>query len=112
MNWFKQFYSEIALSPLSHWLETLPGHLAAWHKDALHGDFKKWCKLVDQLPETAPSVFNFSDKVEIGNASDISEYEAKKITGLLKQFMPWLLHLLYISFFFMGKNKAHNYPFN
>lgn len=96
MNWFNEFYREVALSPLSHWLETLPSHLAAWHKDALHGDFKKWCKLIDQLPDTAPSTINFSDRVEIGSATDISEYETKKITGLLKQFMPWRKGPFYI----------------
>lgn len=89
MIWFQQFYQEIALSPLSHWLETLPAHLTKWHKDALHGDFKKWCKLVEQLPHTSPSLIDFKDKVQIGVAADISEYQRKQITGLLKQFMPW-----------------------
>lgn len=89
MNWFKQFYQDIALSPLSHWLETLPAHLATWHKEALHGDFKKWCKLVEQLPETKPTGIDFSNQVQIGLASDITEYQSKQITGLLKQFMPW-----------------------
>lgn len=89
MDWFKQFYSEIALSPLSHWLETLPGHLANWHKEALHGDFKKWCKLVDQLPKTSSSVFEFKDEVRLGTGADITDYQARQITGLLKQFMPW-----------------------
>ena len=89
MKWFNEFYQEIALSPLSHWLETLPQHLAKWHRDALHGDFKKWCKLLDQLPETSTSVVDFTDKVRLGLAEDISEYQQKQITGLLKQFMPW-----------------------
>lgn len=89
MKWFNTFYKEIATSPLSHWLETLPAHLAVWHKDALHGEFKKWCKLLTQLPDTTASCVDFNDKVQIGLAADISDYEQKKIAGLLKQFMPW-----------------------
>ena len=31
-QWFNQFYAAIAQSPLSHWLETLPGQLKHWQK--------------------------------------------------------------------------------
>lgn len=39
---FGRFYQQIAVGPLSHWLETLPAQLAAWKKKAytvgsLHG---------------------------------------------------------------------------
>ncbi|MFT7218242.1 MAG: tRNA (mo5U34)-methyltransferase, partial [Paraglaciecola sp.] len=42
MNWFNHFYQQIADSPLSHWLEVLPGQIASWQKKQLHGDFNKW----------------------------------------------------------------------
>ncbi len=29
---FNHFYQRIALSPLSHWLETLPAQVAAWQR--------------------------------------------------------------------------------
>jgi hypothetical protein len=35
---FSNFYQLIAKSPLSHWLETLPAQVAAWQRDALHGN--------------------------------------------------------------------------
>ncbi len=89
MKWFYQFYQEIAPTSLGHWLETLPTHLAKWHKEALHGDFKKWCKLLEQLPDTTPAKVDLFNEVRIGSASDITEYQQKQITGLLKQFMPW-----------------------
>lgn len=96
MHWFNQFYRDIALSPLSEWLNTLPTALHQWHKEALHGDFKKWCKLVDQLPKTTPSKFTFEDEVRLGCAEDIDDYTQKKIIGLLKQFMPWRKGPFYI----------------
>lgn len=89
VNWFNDFYKQIADSPLSHWLEVLPGQVAHWQQAQLHGEFGKWVKLLNKLPETRPSVINLKDRVEIGSVDDIDEYTQRQITGLLKQFMPW-----------------------
>ena len=89
VNWFNDFYKQIADSPLSHWLEVLPAQIATWKKEQLHGDFAKWVKLLSKLPETTPSNINLQDKVEFGQAADISEYTQKHISGLLRQFAPW-----------------------
>lgn len=89
MNWFKAFYQQIAMTKLSPWLETLPSQLARWEKESQHGEFAKWCRLLEKLPETSPSSIAFGNLVKIGEKSDIDEYTQKKILGLLKQFMPW-----------------------
>jgi tRNA (mo5U34)-methyltransferase len=89
VNWFNDFYKHIADSPLSHWLEVLPAQIASWQKEQQHGDFTKWIKLLNKLPEITPSSINLQNKVEFGHASDISEYAQKQVVGLLKQFMPW-----------------------
>lgn len=89
VNWFNDFYKQIADSALSHWLEVLPAQIATWQKEQLHGDFAKWVKLLDKLPQTAPSSIELKDRVKFGLESDISEYTQKLITGLLKQFTPW-----------------------
>ena len=46
-QWFNQFYAAIAQSPLSHWLETLPGQLKHWELEASHGDLPKWQTLTE-----------------------------------------------------------------
>lgn len=89
VTWFNDFYRQIADSPLSHWLEVLPAQIATWQKEQLHGDFNKWVKLLNKLPETEVSKINILDKVEFGTASDVDEYTQKQFSGLLKQFMPW-----------------------
>lgn len=96
VNWFNHFYQQIADSPLSHWLEVLPGQIATWQKEQLHGDFNKWLKLLDKLPQTQISRINLLDKVELGNAADIDVYTQKQISGLLKQFVPWRKGPFYI----------------
>jgi tRNA (mo5U34)-methyltransferase len=89
VNWFNDFYKQLADSPLSHWLEVLPGQIAHWHREQLHGDFNKWIKLLGLLPTTQLSAINLKDKVAFGLAADIDEHTQKQIIGLLKQFMPW-----------------------
>ncbi|MDC0602146.1 tRNA 5-methoxyuridine(34)/uridine 5-oxyacetic acid(34) synthase CmoB [Aliiglaciecola sp.] len=89
IKWFNDFYKQIADTKLSHWLEVLPSQIAQWQKQQLHGDFAKWHKLVNKLPNTNVSHINLKDAVEIGLASDIDEYTQKQIIGLLKQFKPW-----------------------
>lgn len=89
VNWFNDFYKQLADSPLSHWLEVLPEQIASWQREQLHGDFNKWIKLLGLLPVTQPSTINLKDKVEFGLAADIDSHTQKQIVGLLKQFMPW-----------------------
>ena len=89
VNWFNQFYAQIADSPLSHWLEVLPAQLAHWQQEQLHGDFNKWVKLLGKLPQTQASEIQLKDQVKFGTAADIVPYTQKQISGLLKQFAPW-----------------------
>lgn len=88
MNWFNQFYERIALTNLSHWLEVLPAQLSQWQKNQ-HGDFHKWCRLLEKFPALAASQTELQQHVAIGKQSDITEYQYKQLHGLLKQFMPW-----------------------
>ncbi|MFT4994610.1 MAG: tRNA (mo5U34)-methyltransferase [Paraglaciecola sp.] len=89
VNWFNDFYKQLADSPLNHWLEVLPGQIALWHREQLHGDFNKWLKLLALLPVTEPSIICLKDKVSFGLADDIDSHTQKQMVGLLKQFMPW-----------------------
>ncbi len=87
--WFSDCYQSLLHSPLAHWLQTLPAQIEQWQRNDLHGEFNKWCKLLQKLPATSPDSLDLSGSVTVGNSSDITEYEQKQITGLLKQFMPW-----------------------
>lgn len=89
MQYFNEFYRQIALGPLSHWLESLPAQLSAWYKEYRHGDFSQWEKSLSHLPATTPSLQDTQHSVTFGHADDISEGEAKKITHLLSKLHPW-----------------------
>ena len=86
---FSPFYASLASNKLSAWLETLPSQLATWRKDALHGDFKQWQKVLDNLPHTQPSRIELQQKVALGSADDINPGLSQQIRYLLQQLKPW-----------------------
>ncbi|MEI5638848.1 MULTISPECIES: tRNA 5-methoxyuridine(34)/uridine 5-oxyacetic acid(34) synthase CmoB [unclassified Pseudoalteromonas] len=88
-NWFTDFYATIAKTSLSHWLETLPAQLSHWQKEAQHGDWPKWEKVLKNLPELPHDHVDITNKVEIGHGQGISEGHQKQLTHLLKRMMPW-----------------------
>lgn len=89
MQYFNEFYRQIAVGSLSHWLETLPAQLSAWYKEYRHGDFSQWEKSLSHLPQTQPSTSDTKQSVTFGSTKDISAGEAKKITHLLSTLHPW-----------------------
>ncbi|WP_286272150.1 tRNA 5-methoxyuridine(34)/uridine 5-oxyacetic acid(34) synthase CmoB [Thalassotalea hakodatensis] len=89
MNYFASFYQQIAINKLAPWLTSLPQQLARWQKEQLHGEFSHWQKTLEALPNTSPSIIDFSSQVKIGEKSDINEGEYKRAENLLKKLKPW-----------------------
>ncbi|MDH2999405.1 tRNA 5-methoxyuridine(34) synthase CmoB [Chelonobacter oris] len=85
---FRPFYQQIAVSPLSDWLETLPLQLRQWQKNA-HGDYAKWAKVVDFLPDLQAKQINLQSAVEAVPNQPLSDGEQQRIIYHLQQLMPW-----------------------
>jgi tRNA (mo5U34)-methyltransferase len=99
---FNKFYAEIANNILHKWLEVLPAQLATWRKDALHGDFKQWQKVLSNLPKTQSRHISLTEEVCFGHADELSAGAKQQLEVLLKQLMPWrkgpfTLHGLHID---------------
>ncbi|GAA5219358.1 tRNA 5-methoxyuridine(34)/uridine 5-oxyacetic acid(34) synthase CmoB [Corallincola platygyrae] len=86
---FSPFYRDIIDSPLAHWLETAPAQLKAWYTEHLHGEFGRWLRVIEQLPEFETAEYDLCKEVRFGTGELSSESEKARITGLLKQLMPW-----------------------
>ena len=63
---FNDFYAAIAKNQLAPWLQVLPAQLAQWQKDALHGDFKQWQKVLANLPVSTGSYAKLDTEVSLG----------------------------------------------
>jgi tRNA (mo5U34)-methyltransferase len=99
---FNKFYAEIAQNALHQWLEVLPAQLASWRKEALHGDFKQWQKVLSNLPKTKTTAIELAHEVSFGNPDELSAGAKQQLEFLLKQLMPWrkgpfTLHGLHID---------------
>ena len=86
---FTPFYAQLAANKLHRWLETLPAQLALWSKEALHGDFKQWQKVIHNLPPVHLSHIELKTKVQFGEATDITAGQAQQLRHLLQQLKPW-----------------------
>ncbi len=59
---FGRFYQQIAVGPLSHWLETLPAQLSAW-KTRVTRWFFFMGKMLDNLPVMVPTDLDLRNSV-------------------------------------------------
>ena len=85
---FRPFYQQIATTNLSDWLETLPHQLKEWENQT-HGDYAKWSKIVNFLPDLHADEIDLKSAVKSDCTSPLSEGEKQRIIHHLKQLMPW-----------------------
>ena len=85
---FRPFYQQIATTDLSDWLETLPLQLKEWETQT-HGDYAKWSKIVDFLPDLDADEIDLKSAVKSDRTFPLSEGEKQRIIHHLKQLMPW-----------------------
>ncbi|WP_095499312.1 tRNA 5-methoxyuridine(34)/uridine 5-oxyacetic acid(34) synthase CmoB [Paraferrimonas haliotis] len=86
---FTSFYQAIAEDTLQPWLEELPALLGHWQREHKHGQLPKWEKVLKKLDGMQPDSVNFSDSVEIGDASTTSDSQREKLESLLAIYKPW-----------------------
>ncbi|TCK01441.1 tRNA (mo5U34)-methyltransferase [Volucribacter psittacicida] len=85
---FRPFYQQIATSPLSAWLETLPAQLKQWQQQT-HGDYAKWCKIIEHLPTITADNIDLKNSVKAERQLALNQGEQQRIIHHLKQLMPW-----------------------
>ncbi|ARP37860.1 tRNA 5-methoxyuridine(34)/uridine 5-oxyacetic acid(34) synthase CmoB [Vibrio syngnathi] len=86
---FANFYQLIAQDTrLQPWLNVLPQQLTDW-KNAEHGDFDRWIRALNKIPESVPDQVDLKNSVTIGSSTPFHTGELKKLESLLKTFHPW-----------------------
>ncbi|WP_024552382.1 tRNA 5-methoxyuridine(34)/uridine 5-oxyacetic acid(34) synthase CmoB [Franconibacter helveticus 513] len=86
---FGRFYQQIACSPLSPWLETLPAQIAAWQRESLHGQFKQWANSLENLPDLTPERLDLLHSVTADMREPRAAGQQMRIEKLLRTLMPW-----------------------
>ena len=86
---FERFYQQIAVSPLSHWLETLPAQIASWQREAVHGQIKQWTSAINYLPELKPFELDLLNGVIATSEEPLSAGQLTRMETHLRNLMPW-----------------------
>lgn len=86
---FDRFYQQIAVSPLSHWLETLPAQIASWQREAVHGQIKQWTSAINYLPELKPFELDLLNGVIATSEEPLSAGQLTRMETHLRNLMPW-----------------------
>ncbi len=86
---FANFYQLIAQDTrLQPWLNVLPQQLTDW-QNAEHGDFDRWLRALNKIPQGVPDQVDLKNSVTIGSSTPFHTGELKKLESLLKTFHPW-----------------------
>ncbi|MEZ9070043.1 tRNA 5-methoxyuridine(34)/uridine 5-oxyacetic acid(34) synthase CmoB [Vibrio splendidus] len=86
---FANFYQLIAQDTrLQPWLNVLPQQLTDW-QNAEHGDFDRWLRALNKVPQAVPDQVDLKNSVTIGSSTPFHTGELKKLESLLKTFHPW-----------------------
>ena len=86
---FANFYQLIAQDTrLQPWLNVLPQQLTDW-QNAEHGDFDRWLRALNKIPQALPDQVDLKNSVTIGSSTPFHTGELKKLESLLKTFHPW-----------------------
>lgn len=103
---FANFYQLIAQDTrLQPWLNVLPQQLTDW-QNAEHGDFPRWLKALNKIPEGAPDQIDIKHSVTISNDTPFHQGELKKLESLLRTFHPWRKGLIPFTAFILTPNGA------
>lgn len=89
MKEYLPFFARLTETPLAHWLETLPAQLRQWHDANRHGEYKKWERVIGQLPQLTAASYDLETQVSIGSAEEVTDADTARMNGLLRQLSPW-----------------------
>ncbi|EKE80796.1 tRNA 5-methoxyuridine(34)/uridine 5-oxyacetic acid(34) synthase CmoB [Idiomarina xiamenensis] len=88
MSLFRDDLQALLNGPLHPWLAHVAPQLASWQQQP-HGDFKRWQRVLAQLPALKSDTYQLGDTVSVGNIEQASDSQRAQLQGLLKQLMPW-----------------------
>lgn len=87
---FQKLYDLLDSNSMSSFSDYLKNEIPIFFSDINHGDYFKWMKYIDELPNITVSKFDFTlDAVTIGDKSDCSIEERAILKNNLMKLKPW-----------------------
>lgn len=89
MNDYQSLYAALNQFGAVDWAKQLPAQIEnAFSRDS-HGDFERWKKVIDELPNITPSNIDVLNSVSIGGGRDLTGEQRQQFRSDLKKLHPW-----------------------
>lgn len=89
MSVYNSLYPKLEAMGLFDWSTEIKQIIADRLADDGHGKMEQWQQALNALPEIIPSRVEWKDRVEIGTAGDLVNFDKNQFIETLKQFHPW-----------------------
>lgn len=89
MSVYNSLYPKLETMGLFDWSIAIKQIIADRLADDGHGKMKQWQQALNALPEIIPSRVEWKDRVAIGTAGDLVNFDKNQFIETLKQFHPW-----------------------
>lgn len=87
---YSPLFTQLADTPLAHWLDPLPAALAQrLELAARHGDLPRWQACLQDLPAVQPSRVSLQRGVQVGSPDDLSAPDRTRLEQALRGLQPW-----------------------
>ncbi len=79
----------IRTSDLAAWAEQLPTDIAEGISTRRYGDLPGWYHALDSLPSAVARTCDFTDRVRIGTADEVTPHQQSIVREALEALIPW-----------------------
>ncbi len=86
---YEPMYAALQDTAVSAWVPELKTAVTNAYMNNNHGDMLRWLNAINNLPKVMPSTINLKEKVQIGQASDLTPKQQKTLEENLRQLHPW-----------------------
>lgn len=86
---YQPLFDKLDKAGLGNWRQQLESQICERLATERHGKMPMWQQALNALPEIRPSEIELKDKVAIGHADDLGDFDREQFIDLVKTFHPW-----------------------
>lgn len=87
---YDALYKQLSDAGLESWQDKLPVAINTELAGRGHGDYHRWLKALEQLPNVTPSGIKLEQScIRVGDKADCTDAQLKQLETSLRTFVPW-----------------------
>lgn len=89
MSLYQPLFDKLDKAKLGQWRQQLEAQICERLTRERHGKMPMWQQALTALPDVQPADIELKDRVAIGHADDLGEFDRDGFIELIKTFHPW-----------------------